>query len=142
MTRNRLRSESCFLSMKEPKIVKDALEDVDWYKAMEEEIEKIEKKKTWSLVPRLVDKNLIGTKWVFRNKLDENGEITRNKARLVCKGHAQEEGIDHGETFSPIARLEGVRTLLAYDAYKGFKVYQMNVKSTFLNDILEEIYRE
>ena len=60
---------------------------------------------------------------MFRNKLDENGEITRNKARLVCKGYAQEEGINYGETFSPIARLEGVRILLAYTTYKGFKVY-------------------
>ena len=81
---------------------------------------------------------MIGTKWVFRNKLDENGEITRNKARLVCKGYAQEEGIDYGETFSPIARMKGLRTLLAYASYKGFKVYQMDVKSTFLNGILEE----
>ena len=75
---------------------------------------------------------------MFRKKLDENGEITRNKARLVCKSYAQEEGLDYGETFSPIARMEGVRTLLAYAAYKGFKVYQMDVKSTFLNHILEE----
>ena len=66
MTRNRLRSESCLLSMKEPKIVKDALEDDDWYKAMEEEIQQIEKNKTWSLVPRPKDKNAIGTKWVFK----------------------------------------------------------------------------
>ena len=105
---------------------------------MEEEIEQIEKNKTWTLVPRLEDKNVIGTKWVYRNKLDENGEVTRNKARLVCKGYAQEEGIDYGETSSPVARLEGVRTVLAYFAYKGFKFYQMDVKSTFLNDILEE----
>ena len=81
---------------------------------------------------------MIGTKWVFRNKLDENGEITRNKARLVCKGYAQEEGIDYGEKISPVARMEGVRNLLAYVAYKGFKVYQMDVKSIFLNGILEE----
>ena len=138
MTRNRLRSESCLLSMKEPKLVKDALEDVDWYKATEEEIEKIEKNKTWSLVPRPEDKNMIGTKWVFRNKLDENGEVTRNKARLFCKGYAQEKGIDYGETFAPISRLEGVRNLLAYYAYKGFEVYQMDVKFAFLNGILEE----
>ena len=83
----------------EPKTVKDALEDDNWYKAMEEEIQQIEKNNTWSLVPRPEDKNVIGTKWVFRNKLDEKGEVTRNKARLVCKGYAQEEGIDYGETF-------------------------------------------
>ena len=90
---------------------------------MEEEIEQIEKNKTWTLVPRPIDKNVIGTKWVFRNKLDENGEITRNRARLFCKGYAQDEGLDYGETFSPIARMEGVRTLLTYATYKGFKVY-------------------
>ena len=66
--------------------------------------------------------------WVFKKNLDENGEITRNKARLVYKRYAQEEGLDYGETFSPIARLEGVITLLAYASHKGFKVYQMDVK--------------
>ena len=138
MTRNKLRNESCLLNQKEPKTVRDTLEDDDWCKAMEEEIKQIEKNKTWSLVPRLDNKNVIGTKWVFRNKLDENGEITRNKARLVCKGYAQEEGIDYGETFALVARMEGVRTLLAYATYKGFKVYQLDVKSAFLNGILEE----
>ena len=91
MTRNKLRSETFLLSKIEPRTVNDALQDDDWYKAMKEEIEKIEKNKTWTLVPRPTYKNVIGTKWVFRNKLDENGEITRNKARLVYKGYAQEE---------------------------------------------------
>lgn len=81
---------------------------------------------------------MIGTKWVFRNKLNEEGKVVRNKARLVCKGYAQEEGEDYGETFAPMMILEGVRMLLAYAAFKGFKVYQMDVKSFFLNDILEE----
>ena len=89
--------------MKEPKIVTNALEDGNWYKAMEEEIQQIEKNNTWSLVPRLEEKNLIGTKWVFRNKLDEKCEVTRNKARLVCKGYTQEEGIDYGKTFASVA---------------------------------------
>ena len=79
--------------------------------------------------------NVIGTKWVLRNKLNEDGKVSRNKARLVCKGYSQEEGIYYGETFSPIpiATLEDVKTLLAYATHKGFKVYQMDVKSTFLN---------
>ena len=109
-----------------------------WIEAMNEEIEQIEKNKTQTLVPRPKDKNVIGTKWVFRNKLNEDGQVPRNKARLVCKGYSQEEGIDYGETFPPTTRLEGVRTLLAYVAHKRFKVYQMDVKSTFLIGILEE----
>ena len=129
MKRSRLRSETCLLKKMEPRIVSEAIQDDDLYNVMKEEIEQIEKNKTWTLVQRPADKNVIGTKWVFRNKLDENGEITRNKARLVCKGYAQEEGLDYGETFSPVARMEGVMTLLAYAAYKGFKVYQIDVKS-------------
>ena len=66
---------------------------------------------------------MIGTKWVFRNKLNEDGQVSRNKARLVCKYYSQEESINYGETFSTVARLEGVRTLLAYAPYRGFKVY-------------------
>ena len=138
MKRKTLRSATCLLSMKEPKIVKDALEDDNWYKAMEEEIQQIEKKNTWSLVPRPKEKNVISSKWVFRNKLDEKGEVTRNKARLVCKGYAQEEGIDYGKIFAPVARLEGIRTLLAYATYKCFRFYQIDVKFAFLNGILEE----
>ena len=81
---------------------------------MEEEIEQIEKNKTWSLFPRPKGKKVIGTKWVFIDKLDKNSEVIRNKEILVYKGYAQEEWIDYGETFSLIARLEGVRTLLSY----------------------------
>ena len=69
---------------------------------------------------------------MFRNKLKEDGKVSRNKARLVCKGYSQEEGIDYGETFSLVARLESVITLLKYAAHKGFKVYQIDIKSAFL----------
>ena len=74
----------------------------------------------------------------IQKKPDKNGEVTRNKERLVYKGYAQEKGIDYGEIFSPVASLERVRTFLAYSTYKVFKFYQMDVKSTFLNGILEE----
>ena len=72
---------------------------------MNEELDQIKKNQTWELVPRPSQKNIIGTKWVFKNKLDENGKIVRNKARLVCKGYAQIEGIDFDETFTSVARL-------------------------------------
>ena len=110
---------------------------------MEEEISQIEKNNTWELVPRPKDKNVIGTKWVFRNKLNEDGHVTRNKARLVCKGYAQVEGIDFEETYAPVARMESIRMILAYASSKNIKVYQMDVKSAFLNgELEEEVYIE
>jgi hypothetical protein len=96
----------------------------------------------WHLVPR-PNQNVVGTKWVFRNKKDEHGVVTRNKARLVAKGYSQVEGLDFGETYAPVARLESIRILLAYATYHGFKLYQMDVKSNFLNGpIKEEVYVE
>jgi len=84
---------------------------------------------------------VIRTKWVFKNKIDEQGIIVRNKARLVTKGYNQEEGIDFGETYAPVARLEAVRLLLAYDCLKGFILHQMDVKNAFLNGFIdEEVY--
>ena len=99
---------------------------------MNEEIEQIERNKTWTLLPRPKEKNVIGKKWVFRNKLNEDGEVTRKKSRLVYKGYSQEEGIDYGETFAPMS------SHLACATYKDFKVYQMDMKFAFLNGILEE----
>ncbi|GKD75878.1 copia protein [Tanacetum coccineum] len=84
---------------------------------------------------------IIGTKWVFRNKLDENGVISRNKARLVAQGYNQQEGIDYDETYASVARLESIRILLAYACALDFKLFQMDVKSAFLNGfITEEVY--
>ena len=92
----------------------------------------------WVLVPSPPDYHPIGTKWVFKNKQSEDGVIVRNKARLVAQGFCQKEGIDYEETFAPIARLEAIRILLAFVASKGFKLYQMDVKSAFLNGYIEE----
>ena len=129
---------SSFLSQEEPKKVEDALQDPDWVLAMQEELNQFERNKVWKLVPRPKGRTVIGTKWVFRNKMDETGIVTRNKARLVAKGYSQEEGIDFDETFAPVARLEAIRIFLAYAAHANFKVYQMDVKSAFLNGELEE----
>jgi len=131
------------LSSTEPQNVSEACKDECWVKAMNEELEQIEKNNTWELVPRPKDKNVIGTKWIFKNKLNENGDVIRNKARLVCKGYAQQEGIDFEETFVPVARLEAIRMFLALSSFQKFKVFQMDVKSAFLNGVLdEELYIE
>jgi hypothetical protein len=110
---------------------------------MAKELDQIEKNDLWELVPRPKNKNVIGTKWVFRNKLNEYGHVTRNKARLVCKGYAQVEGINFEETFGLVARMEKIRLLLAYACSKNIKMYEMEVKSTFLNgELEEEVYIE
>ncbi|GJR17911.1 copia protein [Tanacetum coccineum] len=86
-------------------------------------------------------KRAIGTKWVYRNKKDERGIMIRNKARLVAQGYIQEEGIDYDEVFAPVARIEAIRLFLAYASYKGFVVYQNDVKSAFMyGKIEEEVY--
>ncbi|GJS49989.1 putative ribonuclease H-like domain-containing protein [Tanacetum coccineum] len=102
---------ACFLSMEEPK-------------------------KTLVDLPN--GKRAIGTKWVYRNKKDERGIVIKNKARLVAQGYTQEEGIDYDEVFAPVARIEAIRLFLAYALFKDFMVYQMDVKSAFLYDKIEE----
>ncbi|MCI36684.1 gag-pol polyprotein, partial [Trifolium medium] len=97
----------------------------------------------WELVPRPEETNVIGTKWVFKNKSYENGIVTRNKARLVAQGYTQIKGVDFDETFAPVARLESIRLLLGISCMMKFKLHQMDVKSAFLNGYLhEEVYVE
>jgi hypothetical protein len=116
-----------FVSSIEPHRVEEALQDSDWVVAMQVELNNFTRNEVWHLVPR-PNQNVVGTKWVFRNKQDEHGVVTRNKARLVAKGYSLVEGLDFGETYAPIARLESISILLAYVTYHGFKLYQMDVK--------------
>ena len=119
----------------------DALVDPDWVLPMQEELNQFEALKVWRLVPKPQDKSIIGTKWIFKNKKDENGVIVRNKARLVAKGYRQQEGIDYDQTFAPVARIEAIRMFLAYATYNDFTVFQMDVKTAFLyGKLKEEVY--
>ncbi|GJX53308.1 retrovirus-related pol polyprotein from transposon TNT 1-94 [Tanacetum coccineum] len=131
----------CFISTIEPKNVNEALGDESWIVAMQEELNQFVANDVWELVPQPRNMTIIGTKWVFRNKLDENGIVSRNKARLVAQGYNQQEGIDYDETYAPVARLESIRILLAYACALDFKLFQMDVKSAFLNGFInEEVY--
>ncbi|GJV63962.1 retrovirus-related pol polyprotein from transposon TNT 1-94 [Tanacetum coccineum] len=131
----------CFISTIEPKNVNEALGDESWIVAMQEELNQFIANDVWELVPQPKNMTIIGTKWVFRNKLDENGVVSRNKARLVAQGYNQQEGIDYDETYAPVARLESIRILLAYACALDFKLFQMDVKSAFLNGFInEEVY--
>nr|GEU47993.1 retrovirus-related Pol polyprotein from transposon TNT 1-94 [Tanacetum cinerariifolium] len=130
-----------FLNSVEPKTYKDALTQSCWIKAMQEELNEFERLEVWELVPRPDKVMVITLKWIYKLKLDELGGILKNKARLVARGYRQEEGIDFEESFALVARLEAIRIFLAYAAHKNMVVYQMDVKTTFLNgNMREEVY--
>ena len=131
-----------FLSQIELKYFKDAKNDKFWIKTMQEEFTQFERNEVWHLVPRPRNHPIIEIKWMFRNK-DESGVVVRNKARDIAQGYSQEEDIDFDKTFASVARLEAIRMLLAFAYFKDFKLYQMDVKSIFLNDyITKEVYVE
>ncbi|BBG92676.1 multidrug resistance-associated protein 9, partial [Prunus dulcis] len=133
--------ESCNICIIEPESFEEAVKDAAWQKAMEAELEMIEKNETWELVKRPSDKPIVGVKWIFKVKLNLDGSVQKNKARLVAKGYTQKPGIDFNETFAPVARLDTVRTLIALAAQKRWKLFQLDVKSAFLNGVLqEEVY--
>ncbi|WVZ80684.1 LOW QUALITY PROTEIN: hypothetical protein U9M48_028141 [Paspalum notatum var. saurae] len=127
-----------FVAYFEPHDVGHVLSDPNWVNAMHEELENFERNQVWVLVEPPPHCNPIGTKWVFKNKQGEDGVVVRNKARLVAQGFYQNEGIDYEETFAPVARLQAIHILLAFAASKGFKLFQMDVKSAFLNGFIEE----
>ncbi|GKB95341.1 retrovirus-related pol polyprotein from transposon TNT 1-94, partial [Tanacetum coccineum] len=142
--RSQIQNQSnfvCFISTIELKNVNEALGDESWIVSMLEELNQFVANDIWELVPQPKNMTIIGTKWVFRNKLDEKGIVSRNRARLVAQGFNQQEGIDYDETYAPAARLESIRILLAYDCTLDFKLFQMDVKSAFLNGFInEEVY--
>jgi hypothetical protein len=104
---------------------------------MQEELNNFKRNEVWFLVERS-KQNVVGTKWVFHNKQDEHGVVIRNKAQLIAKNYSQVEGLDFDEAFAPVAKLESIRLLLVYATHHGFKLYQMDVRSVFLNGPIKE----
>nr|GEU65228.1 retrovirus-related Pol polyprotein from transposon TNT 1-94 [Tanacetum cinerariifolium] len=115
--------------------------DHAWNEAMQKELHQFDRLGVWELLDKPFGKTLIGLKWVQKNKKDKESNAIRNKARLVAKEYRLEEGIDFEESFAPAARLEAVRIVIAYVAHKSFPIFQMDVKTYFLNGLpKEEVY--
>ncbi|GJQ92331.1 retrovirus-related pol polyprotein from transposon TNT 1-94 [Tanacetum coccineum] len=130
-----------FLTLVEPKNFKQAMTEPSWIDAMQEEIHEFERLKVWELVPCPDNVFLIKLKWIYKVKTDESGGVLKNKARLVAQGFRQEEGIDFEESFAPVARIEAIRIFVANAAHKNMTIYQMDVKTAFLNgELKEEVY--
>ncbi|GJR43271.1 retrovirus-related pol polyprotein from transposon TNT 1-94 [Tanacetum coccineum] len=129
------------LSKVEPKNFTSAVTEDCWFQAMQEEIHEFDRLDVWELVPPPDSAMIIALKWIYKVKLDEYGDVLKNKARLVAKGFHQEEGLDFEESFTPVARLEAIRIFIANAASKNMTVYQMDVKTAFLNgELKEEVY--
>ncbi|GJV81483.1 retrovirus-related pol polyprotein from transposon TNT 1-94 [Tanacetum coccineum] len=147
MTRQRLYTDSevCMYALTvstiKPKNIKEAMSNHSWIKSMQDDLNQFERLQVWELVPRPEGKNVIALKWLWKNKYDAENIMVRNKSRLVAKGYKQEEGIDFEESFAPAARLEAVRMFIAFAAHMNITIFQMDVKTAFLNGPLkEEVY--
>uniref|UniRef100_A0A2N9EI16 Integrase catalytic domain-containing protein n=1 Tax=Fagus sylvatica TaxID=28930 RepID=A0A2N9EI16_FAGSY len=137
--------QSCEFALfsSEPQTFEDAIKENVWANAMNEEIASIERNQTWELVDLPNGREVIGLKWIYKTKFNEDGSIQKHKARLVAKGYAQQPGVDFHETFAPVVRMETIRTVLALAAQMELQVFQLDVKSAFLNgDLEEEVYVE
>jgi len=128
-----------FVSQIEPKTISKVINDVNWFVATHDELNQFTRNDVTFLVPKYNNMNVIGTKWVFKNKLYEYGMITINKVKLFAKGYNQEKGINYEETCALISRLEVVRLLFVFACMSGFKLFQMDIKIAFLNGFINEV---
>ncbi|GJW40638.1 retrovirus-related pol polyprotein from transposon TNT 1-94 [Tanacetum coccineum] len=132
---------SSFRDLIKPKNFKSAITEDCWFQAMQDEIYEFDQLQVWELTPQPDCVMSIALKWIYKVKLDEYGDVLKNKARLVAKGYRQEEGIDFEESFAPVARIKAIRIFIANAASKNMTIYQMDVKTTFLNgELKEEVY--
>ncbi|GKD16811.1 integrase, catalytic region, zinc finger, CCHC-type containing protein [Tanacetum coccineum] len=143
-TRKQLQTDAmwcyfdAFLFSVEPKNFKQAMTEPSWINAMQEEIHEFERLQVWELVPCPDKFMLIKLKWIYKVKTNEFGGVLKNKERLVDQGFRQDEGIDFEESFAPVARIEAIRIFEANEANKNMTIFQMDVKTTFLNGELKE----
>jgi hypothetical protein len=122
----------------EPSSFQEAVQDPTWVDAMVEEYDSIVKNSVWDIVPRPIDKSVVGSRWIYKVKQAADGSVEKYKARFVAWGFSQIEGIDYGETFASVARYSSIRSILALSAQMGWPIHQMDVKNAFLNGIIEE----
>lgn len=135
-----LEEELFLMGVEEPANYREAVKNQNWRRAMEGELESIEKNGTWQLTELPPGHKVIGLKWIFKLKRDVAGKIVKHKARLVAKGYAQEHGIDYEEVYAPVTRLETVRLLLA-SVKNDWQVHHLDVKTAFLNgEITQDVY--
>jgi hypothetical protein len=132
-----------FSETHDPETFTEASGHQDWDIAMNEEYRYLIENDTWDLVPLPQGRKLVRCKWVYRNKYASHGSIERHKARLVAKGFSQVEGIDYNETFTPVAKMNSIRLVIALATSHKWEVHQIDVKYVFLHaDLKEEIYME
>ena len=135
--------QRCNFAVVELENYEEAINHDVWKKAIEKEIRMIEKNNTWELVDIPREREFVSLKWIYKIKLNQEGDIQKHKARFVARGFTHKPGIDFYEIFSVVARLETIRTVIVVAAQKKWKIFQLDVKSALLNGkIYEEIYVE
>jgi hypothetical protein len=128
----------CDLLEEEPTCFEESIQRKEWVYAMTEEYQSIMKNEEWEIVPRPKNKDVVSSRWLFKRKHVVDGSIEKYKAIFVTRSFSQKEGIDYEETFSPVARYTSIRTIIALAAKMKWKLHQMDVKTTFLNGVIEE----
>jgi hypothetical protein len=132
-----------FFAGEDPISFDEACKEEKWMEAMNEEMQAIKKNDTWKLTSLPPHKEPIGVKWVYKTKKNPDGSVNKYKARLVAKGYKQKEGEDYTEVFAPVSRLDTVRLIISLAAQNSWRIFQMDVKSAFLNGVLQEdVYLE
>jgi hypothetical protein len=127
----------------EPTCFEEAIERKSWRDSMMEEYTSIIKNDVWEIVPRLQNKLVVSSKWIYKIKHAADGSIDKHKARCVARGFSKKEGVDYEETFSPVARYTSIRTIIYIATQMGWRIHQMDIKTAFLNgNIEEEVYLE